>query len=126
MEQRGGKLERHARARAPWIYRGTNRQDLERESAEGLGRGRKGRGVHAEQQRTMTPIFRLSCPLSHGVQVSFQPFVHVGVRYWVALHLPLMTAHSVFLTRCQMRLNPRALRVYTTAVLLACALASPA
>src|SRR5256885_11592878 len=44
----------------------------------------------------------------------------------MALHLPPMTAHSVFFTRCQMRLNPRALRVYTTAVLLACALASPA
>src|SRR5205807_1078518 len=44
----------------------------------------------------------------------------------MAPHLPLVTAHSFFFIRCHMRLPRRAVRVNTTAFLLALALASPA
>ena len=44
LEQRGRDVQRHARARAPRLHRGADRQDLERQPAAGVGRGRKSRG----------------------------------------------------------------------------------
>ena len=38
----GGDVQRHARARAPRLHRGADRQDLERQPAARLERGRKG------------------------------------------------------------------------------------
>ena len=48
LERRERDVQRHARARAARLHRGADRQDLERQSAEGDGRGPAGCGEAAE------------------------------------------------------------------------------